>query len=80
MIKILKNPKDSVYGRGINTLGPNDDYPLPWVIESFPGTQVCSIIAGEDAKGVNNTVVSMIDIDTAYVVLEEVGQRSHSET
>jgi len=72
MMEVLKSPsKPVIIPTDCRACGPNEDYPLPWKIEKFPGLNgVCSIVSiGGDC---NNTVVSMTDIETAEKVMEEI--------
>ena len=70
LITKLQDSDSLIFDRGIKALGPNEKYPLPWVSVRFPGTSACSIIS--TGGMVDETVVSMIDSDTAEQVLQEV--------
>ena len=70
---LINKLKDSDAGTHINTInavGPNEDYPRPWVIAKFPGLSICSIISTGGKS--SNTVISMIKLQTAETVLEEI--------
>ena len=70
LIKALSDREPEVFGRGIRAVGPNDDFPMPWKIYKFPGLQACSIVS---VGGVcDETVVTMIDVETAEKVLNEI--------
>ena len=70
LMRVLKSTDHETWGRGINAVGPNEKYPLPWITDKFPNMNSCSIISvgGE----VNETVVTMIDCDTAEQVMAEI--------
>ena len=71
MMAVLINPKADQIPTDCRACGPNEDYPLPWHIEMFPGfDDVCSIVStGGDC---HNTVVTMTDVETAEKVLAEI--------
>jgi len=73
LMKTLKLGDEAVmWDRGIRAVGPNDDFPLPWIIDRLPGTGACSIISV--GGKVHETVVSMIDCDSGAQVIEEVNE------
>jgi len=72
LVQLIKNPDALIFDRGIRAVGPNDEFPLPWTIKRLSGTAAYSIIS--IGGQVDNTVVSMIGLEDAEKVLEEINE------
>ena len=70
MIKLTEGDKGLYLDNPVKACGPTVDFPEPWIIEKFPSTNICSIISvgGE----IEETVISMIPLDMAKKVIEEL--------
>ena len=70
LIKLTYGTDHPTVDNPVKACGPTPDFPEPWILEKFPGTSICSIISvgGE----LNETIVSMIPVDIAERVLQEI--------